>query len=632
MKSDTNKHFCAAGKILRIDLSNNSIQTEPTEKYAQRWLGGRGINTWILLNELKPEVRWSDPDNLICFGVGLLAGTLAPGACRVSVDTKNVFNNGIGSANVGGFFGAELKFAGFDNIVICGKAKKPVYLWISDGNAEIRDAGFIWGKTTWETEASIRENLHDERIRVAAIGPAGENLVKCACIICDRGCAAGGCGCGAVMGSKNLKAIAVRGRMPIEVARPDEFIAAVDETLRKVNSWHLIKDIREKGYYGAMGGRLDSPTWDWGYRPVRNGQDDYWEKAKIAKIAEPAIQKYRKGTVSCFSCPVSCKPWLNIAEGEFSIQGEGWWNNSSNSFCTKFDNTNLEAALYAHFLTNQLGLDGDNAAQTISWAFECYERGLITQKDTDGLELIWGNFNAMIELLEKVAHRKGFGNFLADGARRAAEKLGKGSSDFVIHVKGQDSLDGVRINKGWGFGIVLSPVSGRHLRGSLGGFWLGGDKPINSYESVPENIFHAQKQKCVQDMLGLCSYVYSQTLDDWVALLSSATGETISKDQLLHTGLQAHNLEKAFNTIHAGFDRKEDHPCHRYYNEPVKSGPYKGERINHKVWEQMLDIHYALHAWDKLTSWQTRRGLEKIGLADVADMLAEVDRLIDDQK
>lgn len=631
MIDNTDKSYGHAGKLLRVDLSDNSIRTEPMADYAHRWLGGRAVNTWILLNELKPGVRWWDPGNLICFGVGALAGTLAPGACRMSVDTQNVYNNGIGSANVGGFFGAELKFAGFDHIVIRGKARRPVYLWVSDGHAEIRDAAFIWGQTTWETEASIREHLHDERIRVAAIGPAGENRVRCACIICDRGCAAGGCGCGAVMGSKNLKAIAVRGSLPVEIARPDAFMAAVDNTLRKVNDWHLIRDIRKKGYYGAMGGRADSATWDWGYRPVRNGQDDYWEKSKIAKIAEPELARYRRGTVACFSCPVSCKPWLDIDGEPFSVQGEGWWNNSSNSFCTKFDNTHLPAALYAHFLTNQLGLDGDNAAQSISWAFECYERGLITQKETDGFELQWGNYEAMIAMLKKLAHRDGFGNFLADGARRAAEKLGRGSSDFVVHVKGQDSLDGVRINKGWGFGVVLSPVSGRHLRGSLGGFWLGGDRPVNSYEGVPENIFHAQKQKAVQDALGMCSYVYGQTLEDWVALLSNATGRTVTKDQLLHMGWQAHNLEKAFNTIHAGFDRQDDYPCQRYYNEPVKSGPYRGERIDHDIWERMLDAHYACHGWDRATSWQTREGLTKIGLADVADMLAKAGRLIDDR-
>ena len=627
MKNMQEKHYGYAGNILRINLTNNKMWTEPTEKYANRWIGGRAINTWILLNELNPNVKWSDPENLLTFGVGVLVGTLAPGACRVSVDSKNVFNNGIGSANVGGFFGAELKFAGFDNIIIGGKAKSPVYLWICNGKVEIRSAAYIWGKTTWETEKGIRKNLKDERIRVVAIGPAGENLVHSACIITDRGCAAGGSGCGAVMGSKNLKAIAVRGNKNIEIAQPDKFIVAVDKEMCKINKWQLIKEIREKGYYGAMGGRLDSPSWEQGYRPVRNGQDEHWGKDKIAKIAEQEIKKYRKATVSCFSCPISCKPWMDIKDGIYKIQGEGWWNNSANSYCTKIDNTNLEAAIYAHLLTNQLGLDGDNAAQAISWAFECYEKGLITKKETDGLELVWGNYQAMIEMLRKLAYRKGFGSFLADGAIKAAEKLGKNSERFVIHVKGQDSLDGIRINKGWGFGIILSPVAGRHLRGSLNGFWLRNDRPINSYENVPEDLYYNQKKKAVQDILGLCSYVYGQTIDDWVELFSSAIGRLLSKDELLHIGLQTHNLEKAFNTIHVGFDRNDDYPCERYYNEPVKSGPYKGERIDHEIWDRMLDTIYRLHGWDIETSWQTRKGLEKIGLGDVADKLEKVNKL-----
>ncbi len=627
MKNMQEKHYGYAGNILRINLTNNKVWIEPTEKYANRWIGGRAINTWILLNELNPNVKWSDPENLLTFGVGVLVGTLAPGACRVSVDSKNVFNNGIGSANVGGFFGAELKFAGFDNIIISGRAKNPVYLWICDKNVEIRDAAYIWGKTTWETEKEIRKNLKDEQIRVAVIGPAGENLVHSACIITDRGCAAGGSGCGAVMGSKNLKAIAVRGKRSIEAAQPDRFMIAVDKEMCKINKWQLIKEIREKGYYGAMGGRLDSPSWEQGYRPIRNGQDEHWSKDKVAKIAEQEIKKYRKATVSCFSCPISCKPWMDIKDGIYKIQGEGWWNNSANSYCTKIDNTNLEAAIYAHLLTNRLGLDGDNAAQVISWAFECYEKGLITKKETDGLELVWGNYQAMIEMLKKLAYRKGFGDFLADGALKAAKKLGKNSEKFAIHVKGQDSLDGIRINKGWGFGIVLSPVAGRHLRGSLNGFWLRSDKPINSYENVPEDLYYNQKKKAVQDILGLCSYVYGQTVDDWVELFSSATGRLLSKDELLHIGLQTHNLEKAFNTIHAGFDRNDDYPCERYYNEPVKSGPYKGERIDHEIWDRMLDTIYSLHGWDIGTSWQTRKGLNKIGLNDVADKLKKENRL-----
>jgi len=621
MKKINNIHYGYAGSILRVNLTKRDVWIEPTEKYANKWIGGRAINTWILINELDPKVKWNDPQNLLAFGVGVLVGTLVPGACRVSVDTKNVFNNGIGSANVGGFFGAELKFAGFDNIIISGKAKKPVYLWIHDKKIEIKEASSIWGKTTWEAEREIRKYFQDERIRVAVIGPAGENLVRSACIITDRGCVAGGSGCGAVMGSKNLKAIAVRGKRSIEIAHPDKFIDTINKEIKKINQWHVIKEIREKGIYGAMGGRLDSPSWEQGYRPVRNGQDEHWSKDKIAKIAEHKIKEYRKATVSCFSCPISCKPWMKIKRGTYKIQGEGWWNNSANSYCTKIDNTNIKAAIYAHLLANQLGLDGDNAAQVISWAFECYEKGLITKKDTDGLELEWGNYKAMIEMLNRLAYRKGFGDFLADGALKAAKKLGKNSEKFAIHVKRQDSLDGIRINKGWGFGIVLSPVAGRHLRGSLNGFGPRSDRPINSYDNVPENLYYGQKKKAVQDILGMCSYVHGQTIDDYINLLSSTTGKVISKDKILHIGLQAHNLEKAFNTIHAGFDRNDDYPCERYYNEAVKTGPYKGEHIDHNVWNKMLDIFYQLNGWDLKTGLQTQEGLKKLGLSDVAKKL-----------
>lgn len=623
-----NSDFGYAGNILRVDLTTRHIWTEPTEKYAQRWIGGRSINTWILLTELNPEIKWNDPENILAFGVGVLVGTLAPGACRVSIDTKNAFNNAMGSANVGGFFGAELKFAGFDNVIVTGKSEAPVYLWINDGKAELRDASQLWGKTTWQTEKIIREEFNDEQIKVACIGPAGENLVKSACIIADRGCAAGGSGCGAVMGSKNFKAIAARGTRDIMVAHPEEFMTAVDNEMRNINKWHLIKDIREKGYYGAMGGRLDSPSWEQGYRPVKNGQDEYWGKDKIAHIAEQNIKKYRKGTVACFSCPISCKPWMDVQDGEYPIQGEGWWNNSANSFCTKVDNINLESAIFAHLLTNQLGLDGDNAAQAISWAFECYERGLLTKKETDGLDLSWGNYKSMIVLLKKLANREGFGDFLANGALEAARKLGKGSDKFVVHIKGQDSLDGVRINKGWGFGIILSPVAGRHLRGSLNGFWLRDDRPVNSYENVPEDLYFNQQKKAVQDMIGLCSYVYGQTVEDWVALFNSATGNSLSKEEFLHIGLQEHNLEKAFNTIHVGFDRNDDYPCERFYNEPVKSGPFKGEHLDHTIWDGMLDTIYKLHGWDLKTGLQTQEGLEEIGLSDVAVLLEKENKLL----
>lgn len=618
-----------AGKIAYVDLTSSQVRYGPTSDYANRWIGGRPLNTALVWDAVPPGVSWHDPRNALVFGAGLLGGTLAPGAARTSVDSKNAFNDGMGSANVGGFFGSELKFAGFDHLVITGRAPRPVYLWVCDGEIEVRDADFLWGQTTWETEDRIRRRLGDERIRVAAIGPAGENRVRSACIICDRGCAAGGSGCGAVMGSKNLKAVAVRGKGAVGVARPEEFMDSAYAAMSKVNSWKEIRNIRNAGFYGALGGRLESPAWDWGYRPVRNGQDEYWEKEKVAFICEDKMRDYRKGTVSCFSCPISCKPWLEIPTGEFAIQGEGWWNNSANSFCTKFDNTNLESAIYSHYLTNQLGLDGDDAAQAISWAFECYERGLLTRADTDGLELTWGNSAALVTMLEKLARREGFGDFLADGAVAAAQRLGKGSEQIVIAVKGQDSLDGVRINKGWGFGVVLSPVAGRHLRGSLGPFWQGNENPVNSYKDVPKLLIFGQKEKAVQDMLGYCSYVYGLTIEHWTPIAAAALGRDMSTEDFLAVGLQAHNLEKAFNTLHTDFDRKDDYPCDRYYNEPVASGPYKGERLDHAAWDAMLDEHYRLHGWDVTTGLQTRSGLASIGMSDVADRLATHGRLIE---
>jgi aldehyde:ferredoxin oxidoreductase len=614
------------GKILRVDLSSSTVAAVPTAEYAERWVGGRPVNTWFCFDEMEPDISWDDPDSLLCFGTGVLVGTLAPGSCRVSVECKNVFNGGMGSSNVGGFWGPELKYAGYDHIIIKGRSEKLVYLWIHDEEVEIVDAAELSGCTTWETEAWIRDFYHDERIRVASIGPAGEHLVKSACIINDRAGAAGGSGCGAVMGSKKLKAIAVRGTGKIRVAEPKRFMAAVDKTIKNINSWKYVREIREKGYYGALGGLLESKGWEEGYRPVRNGQDEYWGKEKIAKICEEVISAYRVGTVACFGCPTACKPWTKIEKGKYAIEGEGWWNNSSNAFCTKIDNTDIESAIYAHHLTNQLGLDLDNAAQAISWAYEAYEKGFLTTKDTDGLELNWGNAEAMISLFRKIALREGFGDFLADGSLAAAEKLGRGK-EFAIHIKGQDSLDGVRINKGWGFGIVVSPVSGRHLRGSLGSFWLTRGDAVNSYDDVPEELVFGQKKKAIQDTLGTCSYVYGQTLENWIEMYESITGSSFSEDDFLFLGLQAHNVEKAFNTLHAGFDRKDDYPCERYYNEPVASGPYKGERIDHKIWNDMLDEYYRLHEWDQATGLQTFEGLSKIGLKDVAERLKKAGKI-----
>jgi aldehyde:ferredoxin oxidoreductase len=290
-----------------------------------------------------------------------------------------------------------------------------------------------------------------------------------------------------------------------------------------------------------------------------------------------------------------------VPDGPYKVEGEGWWNNSSNSFCTRVDCDNPEAAIKAHLLTNQLGLDGDNTSVVIGWAFECYEKGLLYKEDTDGLELEWGNHDAVL-----------------------ADRLGKGSEEFAVHIKGQDSVDGIRISKGWGFGVVTSTAAGRHLRGAVHSF---DPERFLSYEGVPWRVYMQEQYKAVLDMTGTC--LYNNGLLSWetdasekaahhfAELISSLTGMDLDVDRLMRIGLQVHNLEKAFNTLHGGFTRRDDYPPRRYWTEPVKLGPYAGERIDHEAWERMLDEYYSLHGWDKETGLQTRQALEALDLLTV---------------
>ena len=625
-----------AGKILRVDLSNNQITTEDTEKYARRFIGGRAINSLILLKEMAPKTKWSDPENMLIFGVGCLVGTLAPGACRVSVDTKNVFNNGKGSSNFGGHFGPELKYAGFDHVVITGKAKTPVYLWIHDGKAEIRDASAVWGKTTSETERILQEETGDNRVRVASIGPAGENLVRGSAIIGDCGKAAGGSGVGCVMGDKKLKALAVRGHGAIKIAQPERFLKAVDTALAKVKASPTVKTFR-KGLIESVFSP-DSTRWD-GFALTRNGQDDYWPIEKRRRLTDKKIgvAKYRRKVSACFCCPAGCMPFFEIDEGEYKgTKGMGYWVNSP-WYAVRMDVDDTATSLKFHLLANQLGLDGDMAAVVLSWAFECYEKGFLTKEDTDGLELTWGNADAMIKMEEKLAYREGIGDLLADGVKEASQKLGKGSEEFAIHMKGQDSADAYRIFKGWGFGVSTSPVAGRHLRGSVSSPVSMGPKGLDwstyEYDNIPEVVFWQARTKEIEDIVGICSYVgtwsgvHALEVSDYVALISSAMGRELTEEELMLLARRSINLEKAFNTIHTSFERKDDYPPRRYMEEPVKSGPYAGYRCDKDKWDEMLDRYYQLHGWDKETSWQTGKCLTELDMDDIADQLQKIGRL-----
>lgn len=619
-----------AGKILRVDLGTGKIWTQDTTIYASRFLGGRTLASYLMLTEMEMQTSWSDPENMLIFSPGILVGTLAPAACRTSVDSINVFNNGKGSANFGGNFGAELKYAGYDNLIITGKAESPVYLWISNDVVELRDARPIWGKDTYDTEEFLKRESNDERVVVVSIGPAGENLVRGSCIVGDCAKVAGGSGVGCVMGSKNLKALAVRGRGGIRVSKEKRFLAAVDAARKKIEDspstplWR--KGILESTY------QPESKNWDFSVI-VRNGQDEYWplEKRKRLVGRDKGVPSYIKRFGACYACPIGDMPFLEIDEGKYKgTRGTGYWINAA-WYSERFDVDDPSASIRFQLLANQLGLDGDMASVVLSWAFECYEKGLLTKSDTEGLELRWGDGDVMIKMLEKLARREGIGNLLAEGVMEASRKLGRSSEKFAIHMKGQDSADPYRIRKGWGLGVSTSPVGGRHLRGSVSFPEFTGPRNLvfspTQYENQPEAVFWQAQVKEVEDMLGFCVYIgsflgaHALELSDYAELVSSAFGIDLTSEELMLMGRRSYNLEKAFNTIHARFERKDDLPPKRYMEQPVKSGPYAGHKCDKENWEKMLDRYYELHGWDKRTGLQTRKCLQEVGLEDIADML-----------
>mgnify|MGYP001028753349 CR=1 FL=1 len=633
---------CLAGKILRVDLSTGKIRTEGTRKYAKKTLGGRGVNSLIMLNEIDPKIKWCDPENLLCFGVGSLVGTMAPGACRVDVSTINVFSGGKGSANVGGFWGPELKYAGFDNIIIVGKSKEPVYLYINNSQVELRDASLVWGKTIFETENILRRELGDNNIEIALIGPAGENRVKGSAIIVDTAKAAGGSGVGCVMGDKKLKAIVVRGRGKIDVAEPERFMKEVTKCYQQCVNEAFGVRWRNSPY-----NLYSDPEWEgWNTNMVvKNGQDDYWEKEKEIRLMNhrTGIPSMQKGVRACYVCPTGCIPYMEVNKGKYKgTKGEGFWINTIMGHACRFDISDPESVVKSWFLTNELGLDGDYVAAGLSWIFECYEKGFITKEDTDGLELTWGNGSALNELIRKLAYREGIGDLLADGMIETARKIGHNSEYYLIHIKGQPSIEPFRIPKGWGLAVSTSPVAGKHLRGATMGSKRFGPKPrpgdfnVIDYKNQAKNVVWQGKTKELEDNLGICNYVGTWgganflTIDNFVELVNAGMGLDLTEEEIMnHYAVVGRNLEKAFNALHTNLCREDDLPPKRFRKEKVKSGPYKGFKADEDKYNEMLDEFYEYWGWDKKIGMQTRTGLRKLGLEDIAEKLARQGKLID---
>jgi len=633
-----------AGKILRINLSNNEIYTEPTYPYIKDWLGSPGIAIKILYDELKDWVTPYDPANKIIFGVGILIGTTAPGANKTNVSTLGPVTGGWASSCSDSYVGGEIKRSGYDMVVISGKAHTPVYIYIKDDIVEIRDACHLWGKTTWETLDIIRDELNDRSAHILSIGPAGENLVRGANIIQDKGRAMGRCGVGAVMGSKNLKLIVAKGSHSIKVAQPEKFMKEVSKIRKDIKSLPGTPAFHDRGTLSIFDGKQAVSGISWKNFQILGVPED-----KVDKVHPSNIMKYEIAKQSYPGCPFGgCSGIFHITEGPYAglVTERNQWEVLGTLQC-RLAVEDPTFMLKVNSYCNQLGYDVDMAGGTIGWAMECFQRGIIDEKDTDGLKLNWGDAGVALELVRKTAYREGFGNILAEGNIRAADIIGRDSSYYALNIKKQDLYEPCRGAMGWALGTITSTRGGGHTTGApwcetVPNFDLQKAKQVFGvenagnplgYEDKPQMVKYTEVLHRVNNCLGICHFatvaqsIFQMDLPDIAKLYSYATGIETTVEDFIVLAMRQLNLEKAFNLRFTDFDRKDDMPTPRDLNEPMPSGKNIGWKIEEDKWNKMLDEYYDIHGWDRETSYPKKETLISLGLEYVVKDLEKIGKL-----
>jgi len=616
------KYYGYAGKILRINLTKSQVKIQPTEKsLITVFLGGRGFNSKRLYDEVSKDVDPLSPQNKLMFATGPLVGTAFPLGARFNVSAKSPLTGILGDSNAGGHFAAEMKFAGYDQIIIEGKSRKPVYIFIEDQEIQMKDAEHLVGKDVHETTETIRKDLGERTVQVATIGPAAENRVLYAGIFANLARPAARTGMGTVMASKNLKAVALKGTGSIEIADPGRF-------------WKIVEEIEEETYVHpqywprrVMGTtRILMLADKLGFLPTRHFTSATFEHA--AEVSgERLAREYNVKNRACFSCIVPCSRFYVIREGEYSgLYGEGPEYEALSSFTARVGNPNLDLALKAVNLANRLGLDAITTAECIAWAMELYEKGELTKKETNGLELKWGNGEAILALIEKIAYREGVGNLLADGVKRVAEKLGKGK-EIALHVKGLEIIQAdPRGLKGYGLGYAVASRGADHLRSEP--FIELSDDPQKGMEmfGIPEatlRLAHKGKGKLVRYFENWCAIVDSlevcKNLAENMELLpfnraaeitEAATGFHFTEKAMFEIGEIIVNLERAY-LVREGIRRRDDYLPARFLKEPLPNGNSKGAIFEI---EPMLDEYYAERGWNLKTGIPKAEKLRKIGL------------------
>jgi aldehyde:ferredoxin oxidoreductase len=611
--------FAFMGKILRVNLSKGEVSEEPLpDEKARLFLGGSGLATKYLFDELKPGVDPLGPENKLIFMTGPLTGTISPSSGRFSAVAKSPLTGFWGSANSGGRWGLDLKKSGYDGIIVEGASPDPVCLVIDDGKAELRDGKSLWGKGVQETTDAIKDDV-GKSFNVTCIGIAGENLVKFAAIMNDVYRALGRCGLGAVMGSKNLKAIVVGGNQKITVANKDAFDEAAKKAGDFVNE-SLLKMTLE--VYGTDM-VLDMVNVKGGL-PTRN-----WQLGSCAyadDINGPAInEKILTGRKACFACPIACGRLTEIT-GKYACKGEGPEYETIGALGPMCDISDLAPITYANGLCNDYGLDTISTGSTIAFAMECFEKGILTSDDTDGLDLKFGDPDAMIALVHQIAKRESVGDLLAEGTKRVSEKLGQGSERFAMQVKGLElpAYD-CRATKITGLGFVTANRGGDHITAYVQGptfldipFLIVPESTIE--DAMVENPQEAKVVKDLEDALtvfdaiGACKFMGMALMaEDVVPVIAHATGWDFEERDFRQAGERIFNLARVFN-IREGCTRADDTLPKRLLEEPLSDGPAQGLVVD---LEPMLDAYYEFRGWDKQTGRPMADKLNELGLGDI---------------
>ncbi|MFC1857646.1 aldehyde ferredoxin oxidoreductase family protein [Thermodesulfobacteriota bacterium] len=618
------------GRMLFVDLTTGKIEEKvPDDEFYRRFLGGYGIGARVLFNRQGACVDPLGEENILGFITGPMTGTAALFGARFTIVAKSPLTSTWGDANCGGVFGPYLKFAGYDAVFFRGIAGKPVYLLLDEGKAEIRDADHLWGKETWETEDILNQEF-GRNTSAALIGPSGEKLSLISAVITDRGRAAARSGLGAVMGSKRLKAVVVRGQQQVPIADKGRLEKERRRRLRELRqklenpvgpglSASMLRQVGTSGLTSWMAHSGGAAVKNWG----GVGKIDFPNPEAIGSSALIKGQQRRYG---CWRCPIACGGVMKAGRGRYRYRAGVHKPEYETIAAFGLDclNDNLESIVKLNDICNRYGLDTISTGSTIAFAIECYENGLINSRDTQNIELTWGNDHAIVQMTEKLARREGFGDILADGVQRAAERIGKGAADYAIHVHGQELPSGdPRRFPFFSTTYALDATPSRHTQGSEG--WAPPDLELPTFDrksysgrgeahKMGSNIMHAI------NCAGVCQfgYMFCVSIHALPEFLSAATGMEYTMSDLLNVGERVANLRQAFN-VREGLDRADVSVPGRILGKPpLQEGPTAGRKVD---LEALATDYLAAMEWDVVTGKPSRKKLLELGLNDVAESL-----------